>query len=172
MLTAKQRELLQFIQVRLEETGVSPSFEEMKEALDLKSKSGIHRLITALEERGFIRRLAHRARALEVMKLPERKGGIQVRLGRQPFKPGDLACLAHGIGRRQVVLGLQAPDGLGVLEPLGQREHQHPLEQQAAGPELGHAGAHTRASPSRCATSLKKMRTCAIGFLRTSRLFM
>lgn len=71
MLTTKQHELLVFIQTRLEEGGVSPSFEEMKDALDLRSKSGIHRLINALEERGFIRRLPNRARALEVMKLPE-----------------------------------------------------------------------------------------------------
>ena len=71
MLTAKQHELIRFIQQRLEETGISPSFEEMKEALDLKSKSGVHRLISALEERGFIRRLPNRARALEVLRQPE-----------------------------------------------------------------------------------------------------
>ena len=71
MLTRKQYELLMFIHERIRETGVPPSFDEMKDALDLKSKSGIHRLITALEERGFIRRLAHRARALEIVKLPE-----------------------------------------------------------------------------------------------------
>ena len=71
MLTRKQHELIRFIQARLEETGVSPSFEEMKEALDLKSKSGVHRLISALEERGFIRRLPNRARALEVLRQPE-----------------------------------------------------------------------------------------------------
>ena len=71
MLTRKQLELLDFINTRLKLDGVPPSFDEMKEALDLKSKSGIHRLITALEERGFIRRLAHRARAIEIVKLPE-----------------------------------------------------------------------------------------------------
>ena len=71
MLTAKQRELLLFIDGRLKQDGVSPSFDEMREALDLKSKSGVHRLISALEERGFIRRLPNRARALEVLKLPE-----------------------------------------------------------------------------------------------------
>ena len=70
MLTRKQHELLMYIHERIKETGVSPSFDEMKEALDLASKSGIHRLITALEERGFLRRLPHRARALEVTKLP------------------------------------------------------------------------------------------------------
>jgi repressor LexA len=74
MLTRKQHELVCFIHDRLAETGISPSFEEMKEALDLKSKSGVHRLISALEERGFIRRLANRARALEVIKMPERSG--------------------------------------------------------------------------------------------------
>jgi repressor LexA len=71
MLTRKQRELLKFIQEKLGETGISPSFDEMKEALGLKSKSGVHRLITGLEERGFIKRLPHRARALDVVRLPE-----------------------------------------------------------------------------------------------------
>lgn len=83
MLTRKQYELLMFINRRLQQQGVSPSFEEMKEALKLKSKSGIHRLITGLEERGFIRRLPHRARALEILKMPEnaREGA--------PAKAGD-----------------------------------------------------------------------------------
>lgn len=71
MLTRKQLELLDFINTHMQREGVPPSFDEMKEALDLRSKSGIHRLITALEERGFIRRLAHRARAIEILKLPE-----------------------------------------------------------------------------------------------------
>ena len=71
MLTRKQYELLMFIHERIRETGIPPSFDEMKEALDLKSKSGIHRLITALEERGFLRRMEKRARALEVLKLPD-----------------------------------------------------------------------------------------------------
>jgi repressor LexA len=85
MLTRKQHELLMFIHERIKETGVSPSFDEMKEALDLASKSGIHRLITALEERGFLRRLPHRARALEVVRLPEEAtAGSR---GRAPFKP-------------------------------------------------------------------------------------
>lgn len=74
MLTRKQHELLFYIHDRLAETGISPSFEEMKDALDLKSKSGVHRLITALVERGFIERLPNRARALEVVKMPERGG--------------------------------------------------------------------------------------------------
>ena len=79
MLTRKQAELLRFIHERLKEAGVPPSFDEMKDALDLRSKSGIHRLITALEERGFIRRLPNRARAIEVIKLPE-IGGARHRL--------------------------------------------------------------------------------------------
>jgi repressor LexA len=76
MLTRKQHELLCYINDRLGETGVSPSFEEMKDALELKSKSGVHRLISALEERGFIRRLANRARALEIVRMPDMKAGI------------------------------------------------------------------------------------------------
>jgi len=87
MLTRKQHELLMFIHERIKETGVSPSFDEMKEALDLASKSGIHRLITALEERGFLRRLPHRARALEVVKLPQQATTAAPPKGRTPFKP-------------------------------------------------------------------------------------
>ncbi len=87
MLTRKQHELLMFIHERIKETGVSPSFDEMKEALDLASKSGIHRLITALEERGFLRRLPHRARALEVTKLPQQATTSAPSGGRQAFKP-------------------------------------------------------------------------------------
>src|SRR5690554_7506248 len=83
MLTRKQHELLMFIHERMKESGIPPSFDEMKDALDLASKSGIHRLITALEERGFIRRLPNRARALEVVKLPDSMnpslGGRKVR---------------------------------------------------------------------------------------------
>jgi len=87
MLTRKQHELLMFIHERIKETGVSPSFDEMKEALDLASKSGIHRLITALEERGFLRRLPHRARALEVVKLPQQATTAAPPKGRAPFRP-------------------------------------------------------------------------------------
>jgi repressor LexA len=83
MLTAKQRELLLFIDARLKQDGVSPSFDEMREALDLKSKSGVHRLISALEERGFIRRLPNRARALEVLKHPE----VQPSASVTPIRP-------------------------------------------------------------------------------------
>lgn len=84
MLTRKQFELLKFIHERLKESGVPPSFDEMKDALDLRSKSGIHRLITALEERGFIRRLPNRARAIEVIKLPDSVGGGGARRGFTP----------------------------------------------------------------------------------------
>lgn len=87
MLTRKQHELLMFIHERIKETGVSPSFDEMKDALDLASKSGIHRLITALEERGFLRRLPHRARALEVIKLPQDATTTAPPNGRRGFKP-------------------------------------------------------------------------------------
>lgn len=86
MLTRKQLELLDFINKRVTREGVPPSFDEMKEALSLRSKSGIHRLITALEERGFIRRLAHRARAIEIIKLPEALGGGAVATGQTAEK--------------------------------------------------------------------------------------
>jgi repressor LexA len=89
MLTAKQRELLLFIDTRLKDSGISPSFDEMREALDLKSKSGVHRLISALEERGFIRRLPNRARALEVVKLPETRGATVA-----PIRPA-IAAVAN-----------------------------------------------------------------------------
>ncbi|MCU9846664.1 transcriptional repressor LexA [Defluviimonas sp. WL0024] len=96
MLTRKQLELLDFIQRRMARDGVPPSFDEMKDALDLRSKSGIHRLITALEERGFIRRLAHRARAIEIVKLPEamEKPGFSPRViegDRKAPPPGAMA---------------------------------------------------------------------------------
>ena len=94
MLTRKQHELLMFIQERMKEAGVPPSFDEMKDALDLKSKSGIHRLITALEERGFIRRLPNRARALEVIKLPDSYQPSPA--GRRPFEP---SVVEGGLGR-------------------------------------------------------------------------
>src|ERR1700674_5102134 len=93
MLTRKQYELLRFIHERVKESGVPPSFDEMKDALDLRSKSGIHRLITALEERGFIRRLPNRARAIEVIKLPETVGngaGLRNRRFTPSVIEGDL----------------------------------------------------------------------------------
>ena len=103
MLTRKQLELLDFIRQRIDVDGVPPSFDEMKDALDLKSKSGIHRLITALEERGFIRRLAHRARALEILKLPEAmdRPGFQPRViaGDKPDAPPPRPAAALDIAR-------------------------------------------------------------------------
>jgi len=108
MLTKKQRELLLFINGRIKETGVSPSFDEMKEALDLASKSGIHRLITALEERGFLRRLAHRARALEVLKLPE-SAVPQQGSGRAPFRPSVIAGEGRGGRAATAVRGSMIP---------------------------------------------------------------
>ena len=103
MLTQKQKELLLFIHTRLQDTGVPPSFDEMKDALDLRSKSGIHRLITALEERGFIRRLPHRARALEVIKLPENSDGAQ---GRRPgFTP---SVIEGSRGKQQSPISMPA----------------------------------------------------------------
>jgi repressor LexA len=94
MLTRKQFELLRFIHERLKESGVPPSFDEMKDALDLRSKSGIHRLITALEERGFIRRLPNRARAIEVIKLPE---PVSQGVGRRGFTP---SVIEGNLGKR------------------------------------------------------------------------
>ncbi len=92
MLTRKQHELLMFIHQRLNASGVPPSFDEMKDALSLRSKSGIHRLITALEERGFIRRLPHRARALEVLKLPENLGASDDGPGARDLGPNVVAA--------------------------------------------------------------------------------
>ncbi|MEM7620497.1 MAG: transcriptional repressor LexA [Pseudomonadota bacterium] len=96
MLTAKQKELLLFIHQRIKATGVSPSFDEMKQALNLRSKSGIHRLITALEERGFIRRLPHRARALEILKLPDSTPQIVESAQAPPKKGGFLPSVIEG----------------------------------------------------------------------------
>jgi repressor LexA len=127
MLTRKQHELLLYIDGRLSETGVSPSFEEMKEALDLKSKSGVHRLISALEERGFIRRLANRARALEVLKVPETKSapaGAPVRI---PEAANDsvIDLPLHGrIAAGTPIEALQGTDTLPVPAALlGPGEH-------------------------------------------------
>lgn len=103
MLTKKQHELLVFINSRLVETGICPSFEEMKEALGLKSKSGIHRLITGLEERGFVRRLAHRARALEVLRLPDSAANpapqnFDPKVIQGGFRAGPRGAVASGEG--------------------------------------------------------------------------
>lgn len=107
MLTQKQHELLQFINDRIMATGVSPSFDEMKDALNLRSKSGIHRLITALEERGFLRRLPNRARALEVMRLPDEASSAKKRSHK--FAPsvvaGNFRSRAGGSKHRPVLSG-------------------------------------------------------------------
>jgi repressor LexA len=109
MLTTKQKELLLFINDRIKDTGVSPSFDEMKEALDLASKSGIHRLITALEERGFIRRLANRARALEVLKLPDSAIPQAGARQRRDFRP----ALVSNQG------GIETPRVAGMIPLVG-----------------------------------------------------
>jgi repressor LexA len=109
MLTPKQKELLMFIHERLKETGVPPSFDEMKEALDLRSKSGIHRLITALEERGFVRRLPHRAHAMEIVRLPE---SVPQGLRSRGFSP---SVIEGSLGRvPQVAEGESLPQTVAV----------------------------------------------------------
>ncbi|HYM98116.1 MAG TPA: transcriptional repressor LexA [Aestuariivirgaceae bacterium] len=116
MLTRKQFELLMFIHERLKEAGVPPSFDEMKAALDLRSKSGIHRLITALEERGFIRRLPHRARALEVVKLPESVApSLAASKQKGPFSPN---VIQGSLGRIKPMP--QSADGMprGAIIPV------------------------------------------------------
>lgn len=104
MLTRKQQELLLFIHERMKESGVPPSFDEMKDALDLASKSGIHRLITALEERGFIRRLPNRARAIEVIKLPEAYNGAP-----QPRRGFSPSVIEGSLGKPKPVAAPPAP---------------------------------------------------------------
>src|SRR5436190_19261709 len=127
MLTAKQRELLLFIDARLKESGISPSFDEMREALDLKSKSGVHRLISALEERGFIRRLPNRARALEVLKLPETQSATVVPLRSvAPAAANDTMelILAGRIAAGTPIEALQGTDTFAVPAALlGPGEH-------------------------------------------------
>ena len=133
MLTRKQHELLTFIHGRLGEAGVSPSFEEMKEALDLKSKSGVHRLISALVERGFIRRLPNRARALEVVKMPELSGAgggnvvpLRTAAPTPPAPANDVIDLPlHGrIAAGTPIEALQGTDTLPVPAALlGPGEH-------------------------------------------------
>jgi repressor LexA len=128
MLTRKQYELLRFINERLKEAGVPPSFDEMKDALDLRSKSGIHRLITALEERGFIRRLPNRARAIEVIKLPELSPGAGG--NRRGFTPsvieGNLGKVRGGAddGERPVSVPVMGRIAAGTpIEALQTRSH-------------------------------------------------
>jgi repressor LexA len=146
MLTRKQFELLRFIHERLTETGVPPSFDEMKDALDLRSKSGIHRLITALEERGFIRRLANRARAIEVIKLPESVGhGLGGRS--RGFTPsvieGDLGRVRAGgedgsEGTHPIAVPVMGRIAAGTpIEAIQQRSHVINMP-----PDLLSAGEH------------------------------
>jgi repressor LexA len=130
MLTAKQRELLLFIQQRLTESGVSPSFDEMREALALKSKSGVHRLISALEERGFLRRLRNRARALEVVKLPESAAPapgnvVQLRPAAPAPANDTIEIPLHGrIAAGTPIEALQGTEGFAVPAALlGPGEH-------------------------------------------------
>ena len=128
MLTAKQHELLMFIHGRLGHTGVSPSFDEMREALDLKSKSGVHRLISALEERKFIRRLPNRARALEVLKIPEVNAPTTVATARPavPSPANDtIEIPLHGkIAAGTPIEALQGTEGFAVPAALlGPGEH-------------------------------------------------
>jgi repressor LexA len=137
MLTSKQHELLRFIHERLESSGISPSFEEMKDALDLKSKSGVHRLIGALEERGFIRRLANRARALEVVKMPEGGGAravnvIELAIARKAPAPSRPVAANDVIeiplhGRIAAGVPIEALEGQSMLSVpmalLGAGEH-------------------------------------------------
>jgi repressor LexA len=128
MLTAKQHELLNFIHERLSKTGVSPSFDEMREALDLKSKSGVHRLISALEERQFIRRLPNRARALEVVRMPE-VAAPAVTLAARPAVPAaandTIEIPLHGrIAAGTPIEALQGTEGFAVPAALlGPGEH-------------------------------------------------
>jgi repressor LexA len=124
MLTRKQHELLMFIHERIKETGVSPSFDEMKEALDLASKSGIHRLITALEERGFLRRLAHRARALEVMKLPEQATAAAPPKGRGAFHPTLVEPSAGGNTAANDVRELSVLGRIAAGTPIAAIQHE------------------------------------------------
>jgi len=129
MLTAKQRELLLFIDSKLKQGGISPSFDEMREALDLKSKSGVHRLISALEERGFIRRLPNRARALEVVKLPDMPSATVIPIrpaAPRPQPANDMVELPlHGrIAAGTPIEALQGTESFAVPAALlGPGEH-------------------------------------------------
>jgi len=135
MLTRKQHELLRFIQERLRESGVPPSFDEMKDALDLRSKSGIHRLIMALEERGFIRRLPNRARALEVIKMPDGLGAPQPRprfspavvqggLGAQPSVAKPRPTTSEDDGRHSIAIPVMGRIAAGTpISAIQSRSH-------------------------------------------------
>lgn len=121
MLTKKQIELLEFIQARMARDGVPPSFDEMKDALDLRSKSGIHRLVTALEERGFIRRLPHRARALEIVRLPE-----SLSRGTGNFQPRVVS--GERTGQPRAAIEVQAASAATELPVMGRIAAGVPIE--------------------------------------------
>jgi len=125
MLTRKQHELLMFIQERLKESGVPPSFDEMKDALDLRSKSGIHRLIKALEERGFIRRLPNRARAVEVIRLPESAVTAAGGRGGRGFAP---AVIQGDLGRRRAATTPEASNDSVAVPVMGRIAAGTPIE--------------------------------------------
>ena len=160
MLTRKQYDLLMFIHKRVQRDGVSPSFDEMKEALDLRSKSGIHRLITALEERGFIRRLAHRARAVEIIRLPD---NVDDKLpSRGGFRPsvidGDLAQKeAFDRTAERMKLSQAGPDThAGSVPLIGRIAAGVPIEALEQGPErLGVPGSMLSASGEHYALEVK-----------------
>ncbi|MEM1266966.1 MAG: transcriptional repressor LexA [Pseudomonadota bacterium] len=120
MLTKKQLDLLHFIHTRIQRDGVPPSFDEMKEALDLRSKSGIHRLITALEERGYIRRLAHRARAIEITRLPEplESSGVTALPKAEPSYPIDPEFPMGAITRLAVMGQIAAGTPISAIEQV------------------------------------------------------
>lgn len=135
MLTKRQYELLMFINQRLKETGIAPSFDEMKEALNLKSKSGIHRLISALEERGFIRRLAHRARALEVTRLPDFASPSFSALSRAT-DPKAIEMPAASNDENSIALGVMGRIAAGTpIEALQHETHRIsvPIEMMRSG---------------------------------------
>ncbi|MGV8840036.1 MAG: transcriptional repressor LexA [Bauldia sp.] len=145
MLTRKQHELLMFIHERLKESGIPPSFDEMKDALDLKSKSGIHRLIKALEERGFIRRLPNRARALEVIRMPESTVVGGTARSRSGFSP---AVIEGNLGKQRPAMPAAANDAIAVpvmgriaagtpIEAIQNHSHSIPVP-----PEMVGSGEH------------------------------
>ncbi|MGH1349770.1 MAG: transcriptional repressor LexA [Methyloligellaceae bacterium] len=151
MLTPKQKELLLFIHERVKESGVPPSFDEMKIALDLKSKSGIHRLITALEERGFIRRLPHRARALEILKLPDSMPQLAETNRSQGFSPSVIeGSLGKPKASPQAVSIESSAESAGFKVPLMGRiaagvpisAIEHQTQEVDVPPEIVSQGVH------------------------------
>jgi repressor LexA len=150
MLTRKQHELLMFIHERLKESGIPPSFDEMKEALDLASKSGIHRLITALEERGFIRRLPNRARALEVLRLPDSiapglnaakkfsPNVIEGSLGKRPAEPSRAPAASNDDMPSGIAIPVMGRIAAGVpIDAI-----QHPTHSIVIPPDMISGGEH------------------------------